>query len=109
MVHGVTPASPRQEAKVRSPERRNAALGFHLAESAVVGGNDDIACKHHLDANREDDTLYGGDDRLATPIGESESLDSPRPQVPLLRPWAEKPRHIQTRREVAGSRPNHTH
>src|SRR5260370_41722632 len=100
MVHGVTPAGPRQEAKVRSPERRNAALGFHLAESAVVGGNDDIACKHHLDANREDDTLYGGDDRLATPIGEFEDVDSPLPQVPVLGLSAEKRRHTQTRREI---------
>src|ERR1700738_964841 len=108
MVHGVTPAGPCQEAKVRSPERRNAALGFHLAESAVVGGNDDIARKHHLDADREDDTLYGGDDRLSTPVGEGEDADSPLPQVPLLALGAKKLRHIKARREVATFRANDT-
>jgi hypothetical protein len=43
-----TPAGSCQVAKVRSPERRYAALGFHLTKSAVIGGNDNIARKHHL-------------------------------------------------------------
>src|SRR5882762_11687440 len=108
MVHCVTPAGPCQEAKVRTPERRNAALGFHLAKSAVIGGDDNIARKHHLDANRVDDTLYGGNDRLATPVGEREDVYISLLQVPVLGFWTEKLRHIQACREVATFRANDT-
>src|SRR5258708_14771981 len=96
MIHGVTPAGPCQEAKVRTPERRNAALGFHLAKSAVIGGNDNIARKHHLDANRVDDTLHGGNDRLATPVGDVEDVDSSVPQLPLSGFWPQTLHHIKT-------------
>ncbi len=94
--------------KVRTPERRNAPLGFHLAKSAVIGGNDNIAREHHFDANRVDDTLHGGNDRLATPVGEREDVDSSVPQVPVLGFWTEKLRHIQACREVATFRANDT-
>ncbi len=43
---------------MRAAERGDAALGLHLAEAAVVGGDDDIAGQHQLDADGEDDTLH---------------------------------------------------
>src|SRR5260370_19026893 len=95
MVHGVSPTGPRQEAEVRSPERRNSTLRFHLAKSAVVGGNDDIARQHHLEANRVDDTLHGGNYRLTTSIGESEVVDRSLPQGPVLALRTKKLRTIK--------------
>src|SRR5260370_4262725 len=108
MVHGVYTTGPRQEAEVRSPERRNSTLRFHLPKSAVVGGSDDDARQHHLDANRVDDTLHGGNDRLTTSIGESEDVDRSLPQVPVLGLRTEKLRHIEAGCEVAAFRANDT-
>src|SRR4029077_1737191 len=108
MVHGVAPPRPCQETKVRSPERRDAALGFHLAKPAVIGGDNDIARQHHLDADRIDDALYGGDNRLSTSICESEDVDRSVSSFPILGFGTEKLRHVQPSREVAAVGANDT-
>ena len=60
---------------MRAAERRNAALGLHLAEPAVFGRHDDVARQHHLDADGEDDALHGGDDRLPAAVAQAERVD----------------------------------
>ena len=93
---------------MRAAERGDAALGLHLAEAAVVGGDDDVAGQRHLDPDREDDALHGGDDRLA-------ALRLPRPNGSTLPSGrgmrlggrAEELRHVEAGREVVARRAEH--
>ena len=65
VVHRVAPARAFDITHVRAAEDGETALRFHLAEAAIVGGDDDVGGEHHLDADRERDALHRHDDRFA--------------------------------------------
>ena len=99
MVHGVAPTRAGQVTEMRAAQGRDAALGFHLAEPAVVGGNDDSpASISSMPIVKR--SLHGRDDRLATALAEPEQSHSFL-DVALLGVRAEELRHVQARGEVA--------
>ena len=85
---------------MRAAERRDAALGFHLAETRVIGGHDDVAREHQLDADGEDDALHGGDDRLLAALLQTECVDIAFFEVSLLGGGAEEFRHVEAGGEI---------
>ncbi len=57
-------------------EGSNPAPRLHLAKTAIGGRDHNITGEHHLYANRKDDALHGGDDRLAAAPLERELIKS---------------------------------
>src|SRR3954464_8668910 len=106
MIHRVPPGYARQKAEMRAPERRNAALGLHLAEARILGGDHDVAGEHQLDADREHDALQSRDNRLAAALGKAELTDFAFPDIALLRSRSEEFRHVQTGGDNSNSSAN---
>src|SRR6476661_10890418 len=100
MIHGVAPAGARQEPEMSTAQRSDAALGLHLAKPAIVSGDDDVAGKHHFDADGEHDALDRGDERLAASVCEPEDVDVAFLEIPLLGLRTKKFRHVETGREI---------
>ena len=92
---------------MRATQRGNAALSLHLAKATIRGGNDDIAGKHHLDADGVDDALYRRDDRLAAPAAERKRVDIARLALGLFRLRTEEFWHIETGSEIAALGAHH--
>lgn len=64
IAHGVTPSGPLDDAQGSAMIGKNAATHRHLAETAILGGHDDICCQHQLDAGGKADALDRDDDRF---------------------------------------------
>jgi len=100
----LTPAGPLSGRRSALPDRRDAALGFQLAESASSAAMT-ISPQHHLDANREDDTLYALTKSACDTCLASARLDSPLPQsqfsplgrkISAIQPAVKSPPSAQT-------------
>src|SRR5829696_3333005 len=85
---------------MRTAEWRDAAPGFHLAEPAVIGGDNDVARQHQFDADSENDALHGGDDRLLAALLQTECVDIALLEVSLLGGGAEEFRHVEAGGEI---------
>src|ERR1700739_2519250 len=107
MVHGIAPAGARRVTEMRAAERGDAALGLHLAEAAIVGRDDDVAGEHQLDADREDDALYGLYDRLSARVGKPKRIDIALGTGCSCRVGAEEFRHVEASREILAGGTEH--
>src|SRR5246127_3390920 len=101
MVHGIAPAGARRVTEMRAAERGDAALGLHLAEAAIVGR------EHQLDADREDDALYGRYDRLSALVGKTKRIDIALGTGCSCRVGAEEFRHVEASREILAGGTEH--
>jgi hypothetical protein len=100
VIHRVTPSGAADEAEVRAAKRGDAALGFHLAKTAIVGGDDNVTGEHHFDANGEADALHGGHDWLAAAAGQTERIDVLGGAGLRGRVRPEELRHVQAGGEI---------
>jgi hypothetical protein len=91
VVHGVAPPAPLHEADRGAAGGVDAPQRFVLSESGVLGGDDDVAGQHHLDAQRVGVALHGGDDRLGASAAESGRVDPVGGAAPFTRAHAVVP------------------
>src|SRR4029077_16984499 len=100
VIHRVTPSGAADEAEVRAAKRRDATLGFHLAKTAIVGGDDNVTGEHHFDANGKADALHGSHDWLAAAVGQTERIDVLGGAGLRGRVRPEELRHVQAGGEI---------
>ena len=109
VIHRIAPTRPGDIAKVRAGQRRNAALRLHLAETAVIGRDDDVARQRHLDPNREDDALHRRDDGFSAFDLQPERVDIAFGSRDGLRPGTEKFWHVETCGEISAGGTENPH
>ena len=90
-------------------KRCDPALALHLAETRILGGNHDITRQHHLDTNRETDSLHGSDDRLATLPFQPKRIHRSGRRRRGLGAWSEELRHVQPGSKIVSFRAKHAH
>ena len=113
VVHRVAPPAALDEADRGAARGVDAALRLELREAAVVGGDDDVAGQHHLDARGVGDPVHRGDDRLAARARERHRVDAVAalafaPPAAVLHPLGPL-REVEPRGEMLAVAEQHAH